>query len=46
MIDLILGNGPFRGTSNLTEEKRDWVEMLGSGGEVVKCLVGRGDLDK
>jgi hypothetical protein len=39
MIDLIWGNGPF-------EEKRDWVEMQGSRGEVVRCLAGRGDWDK
>jgi len=46
MIDLMWGNGPFEEKSNLTEEKRDWVEMLGSGGEVVRCLAGRGDRDK
>jgi hypothetical protein len=32
VIDLILGNGLFREKSDLTE-KRDGVEMLGSGGE-------------
>jgi hypothetical protein len=40
MVDLVASNGPFSEKSNLTREEKDWwVEVLGKGGEVVRCCI-------